>query len=478
MERERAAGATSSSDVLSLILRHGRTATAFRAVGRDLAHWFPPGHDAVVAYATPSGAMVAAGEPIAAVADLVPVAEAFLAHARAAGKRGSLFATEGRLAQSPLLRRWLIGEQPVWDPRDWAAQMATHRSLREQVRRARAKGVVVQEVDHAALASGPLADSVAGLLTRWRATRSMAAMQFLVTVDLTSAGRERRYLLAWHHGELAALLSLAPVPARNGWLFEHVLRDPDAPNGTLELLVDHMMRQLAAAGVPWATLGLAPLHGEVAPWLQRVRRWSTPLFNFEGLAAFKRKLRPSHWEPIYLAWPVSVNGMRALLDGLRAFAGGPLWRFGLRTILRGPTPLLLALEWLLMPWTIALALIPTTPWFPSSAVHAAWVAFDGALLLTLRHVRRSSALHGDAARAHTARIATGVALAVTVDALLTAAQAALWNASGLETALEWLLVVVACAAPALAAPMLWGAARRYRTLARARPRGARLHFVS
>ncbi|GAB1343265.1 phosphatidylglycerol lysyltransferase domain-containing protein [Gemmatimonas sp.] len=463
---------------LASFQRFGRTAIAFRALGPDLAHWMPPGMDAVVGYAAPTGALVAAGEPLAAPHDLVPAAESFLDFAEQAGRRASFFATEGRLGHSLRLRRWLIGEQPVWNPQEWAMHMAHHRSLREQVRRARAKGVVTQHLPHEVLERPAVREAVAVLVARWRATRSMAPMRFLVTVDLVSAGTHRRHVVAWHQGRLAALLSLAPVPARGGWVFEHLLRDPDAPNGTLELLVDHTMRALAGDGVSWATLGLAPLHGEVAPWLRRIRRWSTPLFNFEGLSAFKRKLRPAVWEPIYLAWPATGSGLRALLDGLRAFAGGSLWRFGVRTVLRGPAPLLRALEWLLIPWTIMLALAPTSPWFPAVWVHAAWVTFDGALLMALRHVRRTGEQHGDASRRRTARLATGVAVAVSVDALLTALQAMRWNLPAAPTLLDTAIVLVACIAPATAAVVLWGAARRYRTLARARPTVTALQFPS
>jgi phosphatidylglycerol lysyltransferase len=455
------------------VAKHGRTSTAFAAVGDHLHCWRPPTADglpadALVAYATPVGAMVAAGEPVAPLEGLVPVAEAFLAHAASQGKRASFFATEGRLASSPALSRLLIGEQPVWDPRQWPAHVATHRSLREQIRRARAKGVQPQEVSAPRMAEPAVQGAVALLVRRWRATRSMAEMGFLVTIDLTSGAEHRRQFLALQEGRVAALLSLAPVPARSGWLFEHVLRDPDAPNGTLELLVDYAMRTLAAEQVPWATLGLAPLHGPVVGWLRRIRHWSTPLFNFEGLAAFKRKLGPSHWEPMYLAWPVREAGWRALRDGLRAFAGGSLLRFALRTVLRGPAPLLLALEWLLVPWTIALALVPTTPWFPSSGVHAAWVAFDGALLLALRLVRTGQS-PSHRARQLVARAATGVALAVSFDAVLTLWQAMWWNMPRTHTLADGLVLLVACAAPLAAAPVLWGAAQRLRTLAVQRP---------
>lgn len=474
--REASASDAFAQDRLRLVMRHGRSSTAFRALGPELVAWFPAAAsadaadadaaDALVAYAAVRGAAVSAGEPIAAHDQVVPVAEAFLRAQQAAGRRPSFFATEGRLARSPQLARRLIGEQPVWDPRAWEAGVRGHRSLREQLRRARAKQVVVEPVDTAHLRSVPFQQALDTLQARWRATRSMPPMGFLVTQALTEGAAARRTWLARQGDTLVGVLSLAPLPARPGWLFEHLLRDPEAPNGTAELLVDVAMRALAADGVTWATLGLAPLHGDVDPTLARVRRWSRPLFNFAGLSQFKHKLRPQQWEPIYLAWPVRGSGWRALLDGLRAFAGGSFVRFGVRTVWRGPTPVLHALEWMLLPWTILLALAPTSPWFPSRPVQSGWVVFDALLLLALRTVRTGSQGHGTAVRRAVARMATGVAAAVTLDAVLTLWEAWQHRAPMQQGVLGLCLTGIACAGPLLAAPMLWGAARRARLLAR------------
>lgn len=459
----------------AVVARHGRTATAFRAVGPDLAVWVPPGTpEALVPYAPTGRAAVAAGEPVAALDALVPVAEAFVAAQRAAGRRTCFFATEGRLASSPQLARRLVGEQPAWDPRRWDMHVRAHRSLREQLRRARAKRVIVHRITPAHLARAPWRAAVDALLARWRATRSMAAMHFLVHVDLTDGDAQgllhRRCYVAVQDAELVGLLALAPVPARDGWLFEHLLRDPDAPNGTAELLVDHAMRDLSAAQVPWATLGLAPLHGPIDRSLARVRRLARPLFNFTGLSAFKRKLDPDGWEPIYLAWPREQSGWLALVDGLRAFAGGSLGRFGVATLLRGPRPILQALVVLLVPWTLLLALLPTAPWFPSRTVQLAWVGFDLALLLALVRLLTLAARHGAAARRATARWATGVAVAVSLDALCTAGEAIGWRSSWQAGVGGRVGTIVACLGPLVAAAVLWGAARRARRLAGARPR--------
>jgi phosphatidylglycerol lysyltransferase len=449
---------------LRLVAQHGRTGTAFQVVSPGLAHWFDEGPDGdtrgMVAYADTGSAWVAAGEPVAAAAEAIAVAERFVAAAHAAHRRVSFFGTEGILASSPRFRRFHLGEQPVWDPRAWAAHVSAHRSLREQLRRARAKRVVVRSVSAEEYAERPaLRAQLETVVRHWLAARPMPPMRFLVEVAPLMLLAHRRVFIAERadvtRGDVVvALLSLAPVPARGGWLFEHLLRDPDAPNGTSELLVDAAMRSLANDGVAWATLGLAPLAGAVPRWLRWTRTLSRPLFNFEGLAAFKRKLRPQHWEPIYLAYPAGSSSGLALLDGLRAFAGGPLWRFGVRTVLRGPSPLLAALERLLIPWTLLLAVAPTRPWFPSRGIHAAWVLFDLALYAVLRTVRRHSWMAG-------ARIA---AAAVTLDAALSLLQALVWNAPRLTSWRDGVFVIIACIGPLLTAPTLWGAARRLQRL--------------
>jgi lysylphosphatidylglycerol synthetase-like protein (DUF2156 family) len=113
-----------------------------------------------------------------------------------------------------------------------------------------------------------------------------------------------------------------------------MLRGRRAPNGTIELLIDAAMRAAAARGDREVTLGLAPLAGPVARWLRLARTISTPLYDFGGLRAFKAKLRPHAWEPVYLCAAPSGSILVAIRDSLVAFAGGSLIGFGARTLLR------------------------------------------------------------------------------------------------------------------------------------------------
>jgi phosphatidylglycerol lysyltransferase len=128
-------------------------------------------------------------------------------------------------------------------------------------------------------------------------------------------------------------------------------------------------------------------------------------------------------------------------------------------LVRGPAVLLHALEWLLVPWTMLIAMAPTTSWFPSAIIHSAWVGFDIALFFALRALRR-----GGRSTARRWRLSRMIAGAVTADAILTIAQAIWWNRTTVSGAVGWSIVLIACLGPMLAAVVLWGATRRLEQL--------------
>ena len=433
----------------ALIVQHGWNSTSFQVLEDGYRYWFW-GDEACVAYVDTGRAWVVAGAPIAPEAQLGEVVTRFLEEAQRAGRRVCFFAVEARLLAQTALRGLPIGEQAVWDPRGWSGVLSGAKSLREQLRRARAKGVTVRrltvdELEH----HGPALD---GLAERWLAGRALAPLGFLVELELFRDPHQRRYFVAEQGGRVVGALTAVPVYAREGWLLEDLLRDASAPNGTAELLVDAAMTTLAAEGSSYVTLGLAPLSGELPRPLALAREVTRPLYDFHGLRAFKAKLRPERWDPIYLAYERAP--VRAVLDALRAFARGSLRAFVLRTILRGPTPVVLALGLALLPWTALLALAPTSPWFVSRAVQWAWVAFDlglaAGLLALARRWRRWLGLT--------------LASLVTADALLTLAIAVLWNVPRARDSIDVLVLLVACAAPAAGAAILWGAVRRREAL--------------
>jgi phosphatidylglycerol lysyltransferase len=435
--------------VLELVRRYGWNATAFQTLEQGYRYFF---HDqGCVAYFDTGGAWVAAGAPIAPVDAMAGVVRAFVAQARGAHRRCCFFAAEQRLVNltGDQLRSLRIGEQPVWDPQDWPEILRRRASLREQLRRARAKGVTVREVTTDELRVGVTRDGIARVTERWLSSRALAPMDFLVRLELFSFTEERRCFVAELGGRVVGVAGVVPVPARAGWFIEDLVRDPSAPNGTGELLIDAVMRWAAALSCNWLTLGLAPLAGDVSPLLRAARTSSSLLYDFNGLRTYKAKLQPEHWLPIFLSYPPSQGAFVSLLDALIAFTKTGFWHFAWRTLTRGPIVVVRALAVLLLPWTLLLAVAPAERWFGAAWLKWAWVMFDlllAAGLFRFLRERRTSLL-------------TVLAVAVTADAVLTPLQALLWNLPHAEGAFDYLAVAVGCLAPVLAAIVLWGARR-------------------
>jgi len=432
-----------------LVRRYGRDAVAWQGLESHCRHWF--GEDAAVAYFDTGSAWVAVGSPWCAPARTPAVASAFVAAARARGRRVCFFGAE----RVELLGDWpakLLGEMPIFAPSQWPTTVRTHRRLREQLRRARAKGVVVRRVEAGELAPGTaLRARVDALAAAWLGTRHLEPMGFLVALEPFLLPDEHRYYVAERHGQLLLFASLVPVPMPGGWLVEDVVRGERVPNGTTELLLDATIRD--AAGESFVTLGLTPLTGRVPFALRAARALGTPLYDFRALAAFRRRLHPAAWVPVWLVH-APRRGSLALLDSLRAFARGPLLAFALRSLGRRPSGIPWLLSVPLLPWTVALAVLVVKDdgsllGYPPPAL-AAFVVFDAVLaclLFRAAHRPRRSRLAWLAAAAGAdaaASLAHVLAVGLGPDAVTAGAR------------------LLSLLAPALATPALAWAATRAR----------------
>lgn len=444
---------------LARLRRYGRDATSFQLLESDYAYFFAG--EGFVAYVDTGSAWVAGGGPVGPAAEIAAIARAFVGAAERAKRRASFFAVDESFARATGFPRVRIGAQPFWRPERWDAVLAASASLRYQVKRARKKGVAVRTVAAKELARGArgtVRDQVDALLARWSEARSLAPMGFLVKLEPFVAPDEHVYLIAEKDARVVGFLSAVPVYGTNGWLVEDLLRDRTAPNGTIELLVDHAMRAFAEQASGPVTLGLAPLAGDVPAGLRFVRCATRWLFDFRGLYAFKRKLRPAYWEPIDVVAAPSTPTWRAVVDGLAAFARGSFVRFGLATFARAPRIPLGLLTLALFVWTPLMWMAKTERWFPSRHVQTAWVVFDIFLAMGLVVLLRR----------YRAWLGVVLATAVTTDAVVTAGEALAFNARRTTSMIDAVVVFVACAGPILGAVTLWTTVRRRRILERSR----------
>ncbi len=243
-------GMTERERVLALLRRHGWNSTSFQVLEPGFRYWFDR-DDACVGYVDTGRAWVVAGPPIAPADRLAEVAARF---ADAAPRCRSLHRMVRHRAAFSSATTWpalRIGDQPVWSPaaRRPASSRGQEPARATTARAGQGRDRARDRARRELAADHPARAQVETLIVRWLASRPIAPMGFLV-VDPFTFPAERRYFVAEREGKVLAFLGIIPIYARDGWFFEDFLRDPDAPNGTVGLLVGAGMHAAAAAGIP------------------------------------------------------------------------------------------------------------------------------------------------------------------------------------------------------------------------------------
>jgi phosphatidylglycerol lysyltransferase len=165
------------------------------------------------------------------------------------------------------------------------------------------------------------------MISRWLAAHSRFQMHFL-TLDLYQFAEMKRYFYVEHAGRPVAMLSCLPILARRGYLFEDLIRDPDAPNGSSELMVLEAIERFRDEGVEMATFGLSPRLGldavaDLSWFATTITRLgmaaATRLSAFHKLYHYRKKFHTRHSEPCYLVkFPPAVR-LRDVWGILTAF---------------------------------------------------------------------------------------------------------------------------------------------------------------
>jgi phosphatidylglycerol lysyltransferase len=341
--------------VREIVLSCGWNSTSYQILNPGIRHWFSAAKKAVIGFVSCGGVRVVAGAPVCGKKDLGAAAAEFERDAARSGERVCYFCAERRLeslcAESKNYAKVLLGAQPVWHPKNWAEIIAAHKSLRAQLNRARNKNVKVEEWLSEKARNHPALEKC---LNDWLSKKGLPPLAFLVEPDTLSRLADRRIFVAELETEVVGFVLLSPVAQRNGWLFEQFVHCPNAPNGTVELMIDAAMRALADDGYEYATLGLAPLSTradipqfENPLWLHILLFWmrkhASRFYNFDGLDAFKAKLRPERWEPVFAISNEKKFSLRTLYAIASAFSGGAPARLFLGGIWRA---VLTEINWL------------------------------------------------------------------------------------------------------------------------------------
>lgn len=302
-----------TAELLRLQSSYGYNAHSLVSITPGVLTWTMPGIDGAIIYGEFGRVWLAAGEPLGRPEDMKVLAESFMAAAAKARRIAAFVPATERFARVGIqlgLSAIKIGAAPYFDLEVWQPRGNRAKKLRAGVNRGLRTGVRIEII---ASPDEDLRKEGADLCFKWLSRRrSGTTFGWLLALD-PFLNAERKQLFAARDADdrLVGLLAASPIPARDGWYLEDVLRAPDAPPGTADLLVFAALQQLKAEGAAMATLGTAPLatagvdelsthdHPVIERALSLASQRLSAYYNFEGVRRFKTKFVASHWENEY-----------------------------------------------------------------------------------------------------------------------------------------------------------------------------------
>jgi len=302
-----------TDELLRLQSSYGYNAHSLVSITPGAQTWTMPGIDGAIIYGKFGRVWLAAGDPIGKPEDIKALTKGFMAAASGARRIAAFVpATESfaRIGVETGLSAIKIGAAPYFDLRHWQPRGNCAKKLRAGVNRALRGGVRVVLIESF---DGELRKETVDLCLKWLSTRrAEATFGWLLALDpFLNADRKKVFAARDEDNRLVGLLAASPIPARDGWYLEDVLRVPDAPQGTADLLVFEALQQLKAAGATMATLGTAPLategvdgvstrdHPVIERALSLASKRLSAFYDFEGVRRFKGKFVASRWESEY-----------------------------------------------------------------------------------------------------------------------------------------------------------------------------------
>jgi phosphatidylglycerol lysyltransferase len=309
-----------TDELLRLQTLYGYNAHSLVSIAPGARLWSAPSIDGAIIYNEFGHVWLAVGDPLAADDMMGELARLFVIAARQKRRIAAFAPATARFAQEGVkagLSAVKVGAAPYFDLQTWAPRGDSAKKVRSGINQAHRAGIRVEAV---AAIREEIKEEVATLCQRWLKTRRAATnLGWLFILDPFQHAEMKRFFAARdERGRLVGFLVASPIRAREGWYLEDVLRPPNAPPGTADLLIFEALRNLAAEGAKVATLGTAPLADQgghavatgdypLVEWMLCVAAARLERFyNFEGLRRFKSKFAPSWWESEYVLVPRGV----------------------------------------------------------------------------------------------------------------------------------------------------------------------------
>jgi phosphatidylglycerol lysyltransferase len=313
MERETLEGA---------VRRWGRTAFSFDILeAPERYEYFAsvavPG--AIVPYRRVGGVDAVIGEPLAPIESLAQVTHEFLASRGALRRKVVGFCASEEFARAAAAcgaAAAQITAEPELDPLTYEPVGGSAKKLRAYARRLMRAGVQGVALPGGSAHSDPSFRSAAeGIVAAWK-DRARHTSAHILEIDLWARAEEKRFFAVFDpksSDTLWSLLVAHPVPGNEGYHLCHLMRHPDAPKGTNELVVLTAIETLGDEGVRYATFGpyAVPFAGEFIGFGRLAERIVRFLYQvvaswigYGSSVEFYRKVQSGPWRPRFLViWP-------------------------------------------------------------------------------------------------------------------------------------------------------------------------------
>lgn len=190
------------------------------------------------------------------------------------------------------------------------------RLLRKKVRHATTKGVSVHEY----VTTDPVKEkAMEKVAADWLKSRKGTQLH-IANVYLFSDRIGKRWFYAEKEGEIIGTAVLNRLEHKKGWLLNHLMHPKDAPSGTSELLVSHILDVLVKEDCDYITFGAAtqPKLGQItglgkfSSWLARAiygLLWKQS--SLSGPLKFWEKFEPQY-QSSYLLFSDSKVGVKEI----------------------------------------------------------------------------------------------------------------------------------------------------------------------
>jgi lysylphosphatidylglycerol synthetase-like protein (DUF2156 family) len=334
------AGASQADEYLvEMVNRYGYEHQSFVLLYGGMEVWRLQEPEAAVLYRRVGRVAVVGAAPLTARAHLREVIQRFLAYCRERDldclmlPLGEETADVARECGMGLLK---IGESGYFKLPEWKPAGNRGKKVRAGVNQARGAGIAVERYDPLSNADKRIQAEIEELCQMWINTREVDALGWLLELDPFKLAEYKRYFLARAaNGHIEGMLACCPIPARNGWYLEDLIRRPGADRGVSELLIAEALSFFAAEGAEVATLATSPLAGiepdesnvefkYCARLLKLIYEHLDAFYHFKTLHRFKAKFAPSFVERDFVAiYPPRIR-LRMALGVISAFDPGGL----------------------------------------------------------------------------------------------------------------------------------------------------------